>query len=31
MSTTVAHSELPEQLNAFEAVEAAYPAELTSC
>ena len=31
MSTTIAHTELPNELNAFEAVEAAYPAELTAC
>jgi cell division protease FtsH len=31
MSTTIPHSELPEELNAFEAVEAAYPAELSAC
>lgn len=31
MSTTIAHSELPEELNAFEAVEAAYPTELSAC
>jgi cell division protease FtsH len=30
-STTVSHSELPSELNPFEAVEAAYPAELTAC